>query len=128
MTYKQTALKKPVQLLLMLSVSITLQFCKTSQTKQVGYEDKGSEFKITYTKHILPMMIIKCTPCYFPDQGRKKMLNTYEATRDNVEDILYRVVLPVSHKDYMPYKSKKEPLTEAEINLIKNWVGQGMPE
>lgn len=128
MKYKQTSMSKTLFLLLMLSVPITLQFCTSGRIAKGIKEDKKAEPGISYSKHILPIMTEKCTPCHFPDRGRKKMLNTYEATRDNIEDILYRVQLPVNHEDYMPFKSKREPLTVAEINLIKDWVAQEMNE
>ena len=109
MKYKQTPFSKLLLLFLILSVPITLQFCKSSQTAQRIYEDKRAEPKISYSESILPIMTVKCTPCHFPDRGMKKMLITYEVTRKNIEDILYRVQLPVNHKDYMTFKRKREP-------------------
>ena len=86
------------------------------------------ENPVSYARQIQPIMVQKCTPCHFPEQGRKKMLDTYEATRDNVQDILHRVQLPADHIEYMPFKGKKEALTAGEIDLLKQWVAQRMPQ
>ncbi len=112
----------------MLFVLLTLQFCKTTNVSTKKYDEIKEEPLISYNKDILPMMTQKCTPCHFPERGRKKMLDTYATTKMNIEDILYRVQLPENHEDFMPFKSKKEPLTEAEIKLMKKWVSTGMSE
>ena len=124
----QSLFLKSLGFISMLFVLLTLQFCKTTNVSTKEYENIQKEPLISYNKDILPMMKQKCTPCHFPERGRKKMLDTYVATKNNIEDILYRVLLSENHEDFMPFKSKKEPLTEAEIKLMKKWVSTGMSE
>lgn len=100
----------------------SLQFCKSAKSTA------AKEPQITYTEHIAPIMEKACTPCHFPDKGKKKMLDTYEATKTTINDILNRVQLEESDKKFMPFKSKKDPLTTAEINLMKKWLAQGLKE
>src|SRR5210317_2165417 len=92
---------KSLSFILMLFVLLTLQFCKTTNVSTKKYDEIKGEPLISYNKDILPMMTQKCTPCHFPERGRKKMLDTYAATKMNIEDILYRVQLPVNHEDFM---------------------------
>lgn len=73
-------------------------------------------------------MIQKCTPCHFPARGRKKMLNTYSATKEYASDILKRVQLSPKDKKFMPFKSKRPALTEKEIKLFNDWIMQNMPQ
>ncbi len=105
--------------------TMTLQNCKVQ--KGISGSKDNSVATVSYEKDILPVMQRSCTPCHFPDQGRVKMLDNYEATRKNINGILYRVQLPAEDKNYMPFKSKKPALTEAEIGMFKEWLAQDMP-
>ena len=69
-----------------------------------------------------------CSPCHFPETGKKKLLDTYEATAKNIVDILERVQLPIDHEGYMPFKSKKPALTDREIAILKKWQEDKMPK
>lgn len=119
---------KPFYLFGLLLILISLQHCKAKQTATMTTEAKTFENPVTYQNDVAPLMELKCTPCHFPDKGKKKYLDTYAAVKKNIDDILHRVQLPTTEKEFMPFKMKKDPLTEAEIKLMKDWVKQGMPE
>lgn len=117
---------KSIGVLSVLMVAMTSQFCTTTkQPTQKSAKIRGPV--VSYTKDIKPVMLQSCTPCHFPDQGKKKMLDTYESTKANIEDILTRVQLPEDEIKYMPFKNKKPALTSEEIIKIKRWVAQGFP-
>lgn len=122
MTTTTKILKKIVFAIFLIFIFSTLQFCKSSKKAT----SKKNEISVTYTQNIAPLLERSCTPCHFPDKGRKKMLNTFEAVKENIDDILRRVQLPETDKDYMPFKSKKPALTAEEIDLLKTWVNQKM--
>jgi len=124
----QIQFSKSLGFILMLFVFLTLQFCKTTEVSTKKYNDLKEEARISYSADILPIMRQKCTPCHFPPHGKKKMLDTYTSTKENIDDILARVQLDENHKDFMPFKSKREPLTESEIKLLKEWISTGMSE
>ena len=122
MTTTFKILKKTLCLVLLIFSLSTFQFCKSSK-KAISYKN---EVTVTYTKNIAPLLERSCTPCHFPEQGKKKMLNTFEAVKENIDDILRRVQLTETDKDYMPFKSKKPALSVDEIDLLKTWVNQKM--
>lgn len=122
---KTTRLPSRISIPLLLVLSITLQFCSSS--KKAATAETASVPKVSYAQDIKPIMAAKCAPCHFPETGKKMPLDTYEAVRDNASDILRRVQLPQDHMGFMPFKGKKEPLTEAEIQLLKDWVAGKMP-
>jgi hypothetical protein len=103
---------------------LLLQHCKAPQTATA---DTASLTPRTYAEDIAPVMLQKCAPCHFPDQGRKKMLDTYEAVSANMQDIIDRVMLPADDIKFMPFKSKKPPLTPEELKAFQEWFAQGMP-
>ncbi len=114
-------------LLACLITALIFQNCKTTKDVAV-YKTKSELTGITCNKDIKPIMAQKCTPCHFPKFGRKKMLDTYAATKENITDIIARVQLPKDDIKYMPFKSKRPALTEQELEILKNWVNQKMPE
>jgi len=105
------------------------QSCKTAQAPVVSLDAKKipPELLVSYEKDIRPIMLASCTPCHFPEQGQKKMLDTYAATKSEATAIIERVLLPADDIKFMPFKSKKPALTTEEIKLLKDWVTQGMP-
>ena len=107
--------------LILVSVCI-LPYCKT--TKQAAGKPKS----VTYTADVAPILADRCTPCHFPESGKKKFLDTYAAVQTNIDDILMRVQLPKEDPKFMPFKSKKEPLSDSLIMVLKTWKETGMTE
>lgn len=105
---------------------IATLFQNCSSTKTASSKQDTSEVQVSYETDIKPIMLAKCTPCHFPENGRKKMLDTYTATSTNIKTILHRVQLPVDDTQYMPFKSKREAVTSDEIELLETWMDQGM--
>ena len=107
----------------LIAVVFTLQYCTPSKKAA-----KSEDATISYANDIKPIMERSCTPCHFPEKGRVEMLDTYEKTKSHVNEIIKRVELPKDERGFMPYMSKKTPLSKAEINLFKTWLSQDMPE
>lgn len=113
---------------------VTLSYCSSSK-KVSSFSSKESESNdpvikpsFTYEKDVAPMMLASCSPCHFPETGKKKHLDTYEATTKNIDDILKRVQLPIDHDGYMPFKSKKPAFTDRQIAVLKKWQSEKMPK
>ena len=84
---------------------------------------------VSYSKDIVPVFERSCAPCHYPDKGgRKEALDNYENVKSEIGDIIRRVELPVDHEDYMPFKEKREALSETEVEMLKNWARGGFNE
>ena len=105
------------------AIALAFQQCKSSQSATA---DTGPP--VSYTADIKPVMERSCTPCHFPEKGKKEMLDTYEAVAEYINPILRRVQLDPEDEKYMPFKSKKPALTAEEIDTFKRWAAQGTPE
>jgi uncharacterized membrane protein len=81
---------------------------------------------VSYATDIRPLMQKSCTPCHFPQHGFKKMLDTHEAAKANINEIIRRIQLSVMDEQFMPFKSKKLLLTAEEIKLFQEWVAGGL--
>ncbi len=116
-------MKNTILLFALLSV-VALPFCSTSK-KAVG--GKGiEEPRVSYVTDVSPILQDRCAPCHFPG-GKRRFLDTYTAVSDNIDEILYRVQLPVDSVGFMPFKSKKAPLSDSLIQVLKLWKAQSMP-
>jgi hypothetical protein len=99
---------------------LILPFCTIS--KKAASTSTG----ISYERDIAPIISDRCTPCHFPDRGKKKFLDTYGAVRNNIDDIIARVQMDPSEEEFMPFKSKKEPLSDSLIQVLVSWKDSGM--
>lgn len=102
---------------------------KTAPASALSPDPKYDGPKVTYTKDIAPIMERSCAPCHYPKMdGNKEALDTYEAVKNELEDVVYRVQLPSDHFRHMPYRGKKPDLSAEEIQMLKNWARGGFIE
>ena len=104
---------------------LILPFCTT--TKNAAGKNKKMA-SVHYDHDVAPILLSHCSPCHYPETGKKLPLNTYAAASTNVDAILYRVQLPHDDPKFMPFKMKKEPLSDSLINVIKLWKEEGLAE
>ena len=124
--FKQKSINVNQKFLLFALISvIALPFCSTS--KKSMSDKKMTEPQVSYVTDIAPVMQAHCSPCHFPNGGKQKFLDTYGTDSSNVDAILYRVQLPADSLRFMPFKSKKEPLNDSLVQVIKMWKSQNMP-
>ena len=112
---------KKTFLLLLIFSAITLQFCSTSKKAM------AKAVPLTWRFDISPIIAVHCSPCHFPTTGKKLPLDSYEALTKNIDEVLFRVQLPQTDPKFMPFKAKKEPLSDSLIQVIKLWKEQEMP-
>jgi hypothetical protein len=105
---------------------IVLQVCKSTQTTTAD-TSKTPVNPVSYEKDIRPLMLERCTPCHFPETGKKKQFDTYAATKADVNSIIGRIKLTPEDPKFMPFRSKKPALTEKEVQLFTDWLAQGTP-
>ena len=103
-------------------------FCCKTKEKATATAPAVTDLSITYTKDIKPLMDRSCTPCHYPETGKKKLYNTYAAVSEDIKVILNRVKLPIEDVKYMPYRGKRQGLSKEEIALIEKWVANGKTE
>jgi len=117
---------KKFTLLFLLASIMVLPFCTTS--KNAAGNKKAPAPTYAYDTDIAPILMAHCSPCHYPPQGQKLPLNSYQAVHDHIDDMLARVQLPQDNIKFMPFKVKKEPLSDSLIMVIKVWKEGGMIE
>lgn len=108
------------------SVLLSSILISCSSSKKATDSDKMMTQRVSYERDLKPIIQRSCAPCHFPEKGKKEHLDTYEKVADHIGDILFMVQLPADNPKFMPYESKKQPLTAEEIELFKTWKKEGM--
>ncbi len=84
---------------------------------------------ISYARQISPIIERSCSPCHYPDKGGKvASLDNYSSLKNKIHEVVSRVELPEDDEAFMPFKHKKEPLSDEEIEMLKNWSRGGFPQ
>ena len=97
----------------------------------------AAEGKVDFVKDIKPILDQNCVKCHGEEKQKGKMrLDSRDAAlkggkagpalvAGNTEksELFRRINLPKSDDDFMP--SEGEPLTKAQIDLIREWINQG---
>ncbi|HKK89063.1 MAG TPA: hypothetical protein VJ917_09450 [Saprospiraceae bacterium] len=127
--YFQRNILRPgiLQWMVLFSIFFSLTYCSSSKKMAGEQQLTNTETSVRYTEDIQFVIGKKCTPCHFPERGRVKFLDTYQAVKNNADEILRRVQLDSTHEEFMPFKNKRPALTQEEIALLENWVQEGKP-
>lgn len=112
------------------TVLVILSICSLAVLQNCGSSKKATKtaMVVSFDKDVLPILQSRCTPCHFPPDGRKKPLNTYDAVKTNISDMVARVKLPQSNDKFMPWKGKKPALSDSMVTVLEEWQKQNMPQ
>jgi uncharacterized membrane protein len=82
---------------------------------------------VTYASNIKTLIQTKCTPCHIPANGGfKTSFDNYDAAKKYIDDMIRRIQLNPTDKDYMPFKFPK--LSAEDVAVFKKWKEEGMVE
>ncbi len=123
MTKKSIAFKATALFFIMLIVN-----CSTTDAMKAKDAVKMMTDDVTFEKNLFPIMEKSCAPCHFAPNGKKELLDSYDKTKEYIDDIIVRISVPADNKKFMPFKSKKPALTAEEIALFVTWKSSGMAE
>src|SRR5215831_16996962 len=82
---------------------------------------------VSYAVNVKSLIAANCTPCHIPAQGgNKKALDTYDALKANIDDVIRRISLNPTDMGFMPFKHEK--LSDSTIAVFKQWRDAGTPQ
>jgi len=114
-------MKKYFTLAAAIVLVILLSNCHTAKKASA----KTTAPSLTYQANIQSLVINNCSPCHFPAKGgNKKPLDTYDAVKANIDDMIHRIELSPTDKGFMPFKHPK--LSDSTIAVFKQWRDSGM--
>jgi hypothetical protein len=109
-------MKKLIACLLILTV-IVFEYCSSSKKAH-----KNAPMT-SYTASIMPIVSQTCTPCHVGAQARQKNLSTYDAVKNNIDDIIARIQKNPGDKGFMPFKRPR--LSDSAIQVFVKWKNDG---
>jgi hypothetical protein len=112
---------KKILVLGLITSTLLLQFCNPAKKAQATKVPV-----VTYAGNISTIMTANCTPCHFPPQGNKKPLNSYDAAKTNIDEILVRINKNPNEKGFMPMRHPK--LSDSTIKVFSQWKADGLLE
>ncbi|GAA4739559.1 cytochrome c [Flavisolibacter ginsenosidimutans] len=113
-------MKKVILFSLFVLLVTAFQFCHSSKQAQ------GAVAKVSYAANVQPIIQANCSPCHIAGQGRAKALNSYDAAKANIDDMLTRVNKNPGEKDFMPMRHPK--LADTTIAVLARWKESGLAE
>ena len=82
---------------------------------------------VSHAVSVKSIVASNCSPCHIPAQGgNKKALDTYDALKANINDVIRRIELNPTDMGFMPFKHAK--LSDSTIAVFKQWRDAGMPQ
>ena len=82
---------------------------------------------VSYAVSVKSIVASNCSPCHIPAQGgNKKALDTYDALKANIDDVIRRIDLNPTDMGFMPFKHAK--LSDSTIAVFKQWRDAGTPQ
>ena len=84
--------------------------------------------KLVYENGLQTLIASNCSPCHIPAKGgRKKAYDNYANVKTDIDDMIRRIELYPTDRDFMPFK-KTEKLSDSTIAVFKQWKADGLLE
>lgn len=85
--------------------------------------------KMTYAANLQAVISEKCAPCHIPGKGgNKKPFDNFANVKADIDEMLRRIQLNPGERGFMPMGRPPVKLSDAEINIFKQWKADGMLE
>jgi mono/diheme cytochrome c family protein len=111
---------KKISLIMLLVSVIAFSYCTS------GKKTMAKNPPVTYMADVAPLLSSNCAPCHFPPKGNKEPLNTYDAAKEEINEIIERISKNPGEKGFMPFKHDK--LSDSVINVFVQWKAGGLKE
>lgn len=111
-------MKKLASVVLFFTTVLVFQFCSSSKKTQTSVP------KTTYSGNVQQTIAGNCSPCHVGANARSGHLDSYDAAKSHINEILRRIQLNPSNKDFMPFKHAKLP--DSTIQIFVKWKENGL--
>lgn len=113
-------MKKVLIPVLFLATVVVFEFCSGSKKAQ------KSAPAVTYANNVESIVAGNCSPCHVGAGAKQKKLDSYDAAKTNIDDIIRRIQLNPSDKGFMPFRHPK--LSDSTVQVFLNWKNAGTPQ
>ena len=111
---------------------LNLMLCLAASGSLAAASPQAATSQVTFNQNIAPIVYRNCAPCHRPGEAAPFSLLSYDDAKRHatqIADVTKRRYMP----PWLPEPGKgdfqeERRLTDAEIQLIQDWVNQGAPE
>ncbi len=120
-------MKKYASLIVLIIMSVfIISNCNTAK-KSTATVAPPVPVALSYAANIKSVVAATCAPCHIPAEGgNKKALDTYDALKANIDDVVRRIELQPTDRGFMPMKHPRLGIDTIEV--FKQWRDAGMAE
>jgi hypothetical protein len=111
-------MKKVFLPVLFFATVVVFEFCSSSKKTQ-----KSAAATATYTANVQNIVATNCSPCHIGSGAKQKRLDSYDAVKSNIDEIVRRIQLNPGDKGFMPMRHPK--LSDSTIQVFINWRNGG---
>ena len=113
-------MKKVLIPVLFFATVVIFEFCSSSKKAQ------KSAPSVTYSNHVQATIAGNCSPCHVGTNARSGQLDSYDAAKSHIDEIVRRIQLNPTDKGFMPFKHAKLP--DTTIQAFVAWRDAGTPQ
>jgi hypothetical protein len=113
-------MKKALIPVLFLATVVVFEFCSGSKKAH------KTAPAVTYANHVQSTIAGNCSPCHVGANARSGHLDSYDAAKSHIDEIVRRIQLNPTDKGFMPFKHSK--LADSTIQVFVDWKAAGTPE
>lgn len=118
-------MKKSIFIVTIIFATFALQNCNTAKKTAVTPVANPT---YTYSRDILPIVNMHCTPCHTGTTTKEVRLDQYDVAVKEVNDMIRLTSLSPTNPKFMPHKNKKPALSTEQIDMLKKWRDEGTPK
>lgn len=97
---------------------VIFEFCSSSKKAQKSVP------KTSYSTDVQSIVATNCSPCHIGAGAKQKKLDSYDAVKPNIDEIIRRIQLNPTDKGFMPFRHPK--LTDSTTQILVKWRNDGL--
>lgn len=111
-------MKKMLIFIVVIATAVVFQFCSSTKKAQ------NAAPKLSYASDVQSIVAAQCSPCHVGANARQKKLDSYDAVKSNIDDMIRRIQLNPNDRGFMPFRHPK--LSDSTIQVFVKWRDQGL--